>query len=330
MIAQLKLISEQMLSDNVISYNLAKILADYKSLIINATRIDLNEIEHQTNIQLENGIAIGLNWAASCLDDTIRTQKFIRGTKLAIDLKLKEGKKPVRLLYAGTGPFATLVLPLLSHFSSEELQVTLLEINPKSVENVSRLISHFGFEKHVNEILCADATKVILPPPLAAAQPNTRKLKGIDILLSETMQHALQAELQVPITCHLLNQLSEDAILIPQSIDLELVGITSFGTENESTQVMGELMKIDASFLRNEHPIDANWTFERMIQLPHSIREKDGFIAISTSIHVFGNQKIEWNESGLTVPKLLAPIRDLHQQESITLMYGLDPEPGYH
>lgn len=322
-------ITTQILSDEVISYDLAKILADYKSLIINATRIDLNETEHQTNIELENGIAIGLNWAASCLDDAIRTQKFIRGTKLAIDQKLKEGKKPVRLLYAGTGPFATLILPLLSHFTSDELHVTLLDVNPASVDNVSKLITHFGFEKHVSEIVCADATKVILTQSKGEVMPNTRKSKEIDILLSETMQHALQAELQVPITGHLLNQMSKDALLIPQSIDLDLVAITSFGTENESTQVLGELMKVDASFLRNQHPIDANWTFERMIQLPHSIREKDGFIAISTSIHVFGNQKIEWNESGLTVPKLLAPIHDFQRQESITLTYGLDPEPGF-
>lgn len=322
-------ISKILLSDNVNSDVLAKSIADYKNGILNATALDLSENDHQTHLQLENGIAIGLHWAATCLDDSIRTQKLIRGTKLAIDQKLKDGKEPVHLLYAGTGPFATLILPLLSHFSSSELQVTLLEINPASAENVRKLIAHFGFEEHVNEIQCGDATEVILQPLGAAARLNSKKSKEFDILLSETMQHALQAELQVPITAHLLNQMSAEAILIPQIIELELVAITAFGAENESTQVLGELMKVDADFLRMQYPINSNWTFEKRIRLPESIRKNDGMLAISTSIHVFGNEKIEWNESGLTVPKILAPMLDVRDQDSINLRYSLDPEPGF-
>lgn len=322
-------ITTKLLSDEVISYDLAKTLSDYKNLILNATPLDLGENEHQTNIQLENGIAIGLNWAASCLDDAIRTQKFIRGTKLAIDQKLNEGKKPVQLLYAGTGPFATLILPLLSHFSSEELQVTLLDVNPASVDNVTKLIDHFGFENHVSEILCADATNVVLPPPEAAAKLNARKSNGTDILLSETMQHALQAELQVPITCHLLNQLPEDAILIPQSINLELVAIASFGSENESIQVLGELMKVDARFLRAQYPIESNWSYETQFKLSELSYSEMGFMAISTAIHVFKDERIEWNESGLTVPKLISPLSDLKNKDSFSLKYVIEREPGF-
>jgi predicted RNA methylase len=318
MSSSLENITEKLLSNSISIAELKSTLIEYKSLLLSATSLDLNRAEHQTDIKLENGIAIGLSWAASCLDDTIRTRKFIRGTKLAIDQKLTDSKKPVHLLYAGTGPFATLILPLLSHYSEEELHVTLLDVNPSSIDNVSRIIGVFGFENQVNEIRCADATKV-----------HFKNASTFDILLSETMQHALQSELQVVITGHLINQMKEDVILIPQSIDLELVSFSSHEKVQIPLEIMGVIMKVDKNFLRTQHPILSNWEYKKQFKLPGSSASETEMLAISTTIKVFGNERIEWSESGLTVPKLLALKRDFLNKEFINLKYVIDLEPRF-
>ncbi|NVK66816.1 MAG: hypothetical protein HWE22_19645 [Flavobacteriales bacterium] len=296
----------------------------YKTCLLNASRIDFSEREHQQHLQLNTGIAIGLNWAASCLDDHIRTLKFIRGTKNAINQKLEEGIQPVRLVYAGTGPFATLIFPLLDQFSSEELQVTLIEINPNSAKNVKHLVESLGFERHVEGVFVADATSVLLP------LPNTRKSKktNYDILLSETMQHALQAELQVVICANLLSQMPTEALLIPQSIDLDLIRMQLEAGNFRSVERIGELMWVDADFLRREFPVDTSWQFKKQFDLSKVSFEPEEFLGISTSIRVFEDEIIHENESGLTVPKMLISMEDV-QEEKLEFTYKIDPDPGF-
>src|SRR5688572_7879646 len=54
--------------------------------------------------------------AALCIKDMIRTRQTIRGIYRAIKDKLEENIKPVKILYAGSGPFATLLSPLTTCF----------------------------------------------------------------------------------------------------------------------------------------------------------------------------------------------------------------------
>lgn len=315
----LEAITEIILEDSTSERDLKSAMFHYKELLLNAASLDLSRAEHQQDIKLEHGIAIGLHAAASCLDDTIRTQKFIRGTKRAIDQKLNETKKKVHLLYAGTGPFATLIMPLLSHYSDKQLVVTLLELNPESVKNITKIIEYFGFENQVHEIRRADATTTIF-----------KDASKFDILLSETMQHALQSELQVVICAHLLNQMHKEALLIPQSIDLRLVSLSSIQQNLELKEKIGEAMKFDAHFFRSHYPIDSSWEYKMEFKLEGLNSSEKDFLAITTAINVFENETIEWNQSGLTVPKLIAPMKDLIDAESIRLKYLTDPEPGFY
>lgn len=305
-------------------------LSAYKSLLLNASSIDIDQKNHQQHIQLDHGIAIGLSWAASCLDDHIRTWKFIQGTKQAIDQKLAEGIQPVHLIYAGTGPFATLVFPLLDHFSSNELSVSLIDVNPNSTRNVEQLVQHFGFENLVEGIYCADATSFVLPSLEGSTLPNNRKWRktSFDILLSETMQHALQAELQVPICANLLQQMAENAILIPESINLDVITLRLESGQFTPLMKIGELMKVDGEFLRAEYPITKDWTFQRHFDVSSVERKSNCFIGIDTTIRVFRDHIIHQGESGLTVPKILG---DLHEASSDQLMarYAIHPDVGF-
>lgn len=47
--------------------------------------------------------------AVKCLKETLRSQKFIQGVKRAIEDRLNSNNENIHVLYAGTGPYVTLL-----------------------------------------------------------------------------------------------------------------------------------------------------------------------------------------------------------------------------
>lgn len=82
----------------------------------------------------------------------------MRGIFAAVKHLHHKKTKPVRILYAGTGPFATLVLPLITKYSPEDLQLILLEVNPQTIVHLKQLIKSLGIENYIEKIICEDAT----------------------------------------------------------------------------------------------------------------------------------------------------------------------------
>ena len=63
---------------------------------------------------LKDGVAISPEAAAHCVHDTQRSVVFIRAAFAAIKAAQKRFTNgPIDILYAGCGPFATILLPLL-------------------------------------------------------------------------------------------------------------------------------------------------------------------------------------------------------------------------
>ena len=94
---------------------------------------------------LPQGVAINPQAAAFCIKDYTRTVIFIRGVHAAIaTLQARLPQQPIRILYAGCGPFATLLLPLLTRFKATELDITLLDIHQRSLNSVGKLLSDFA------------------------------------------------------------------------------------------------------------------------------------------------------------------------------------------
>ncbi len=123
---------------------------------------------------------------------------------------LNQRTKPIRILYAGTGPYATIVLPLLYLFSDEEISITAIEINNDSYVAASHLIRKLEKEKYFDSFLLTDAITYT---------PNTE----FDIIISETMDKALTREPQLAIFSNLINYLSPAGHLIPECIKVDLV-----------------------------------------------------------------------------------------------------------
>jgi len=94
------------------------------------TGVTINQLNTESDIMLPSGKAIGMAGAAHCLLELKRTAVFLRGINKAILSKKKAHiALPLRVLYAGTGPYGTLVVPLLTLLTPKDIIVDLLEIN---------------------------------------------------------------------------------------------------------------------------------------------------------------------------------------------------------
>lgn len=159
---------------------------------------------------LSHGVAINPQAAAFCIRDYTRTVIFIRGVHAAITALLARCRQqPIRILYAGCGPFATLLLPLLTRFKAGQLDVTLLDIHQRSLDSVDKLLCDFALDDYRIQLVSADAC-------------HYRHPDALDLVIAETMQKSLEQEPQFAVTANLAPQLSRDGIFIPEQIDIEL------------------------------------------------------------------------------------------------------------
>ncbi len=171
------------------------------------TSIDAYKLD-DAHIELKTGKAISPTSAAHCLLEFKRTSVFLRGIYQAInDLKVRE-KGKIRILYAGCGPYSTLLVPLLSFFSSEEIGITLVDINEVSLNSSRLLIQTLGQDYFIEDYFLADLTAFKLD-------------KAYDLVISETMQSCLENEPQIHIMRNLIPQMQEGAIFIPEEIRVD-------------------------------------------------------------------------------------------------------------
>ena len=324
-------VTEEILSDEIHYGALWKKLQDFKSLLLELTELDLEEQGNRGDLQFENGIALSTTFAALCVVDIMRTRQFVRGVFQAVRWVRKQKAGPVRILYAGTGPFATLVLPLLTKFNADELQLLLLEVNEQTLEYLGRLLKRLKVEDYVEKLICADASKYRID-----------KEADVDILVSETMQYALLKEQQVPIMFGLVNQLREDTIVIPNRIKLELA------LQNDSAEAargvgadlkykrLKTLWEFDRKFVQEylmENPaLRAGGKIELCKRFPFRDKSEKTHkqLVILTAIQVWREEWIKVGASSLTIPMVIFDLeREAKQKKEITVRYVLREKPGY-
>jgi len=162
------------------------------------------------DIELTQGVAINPNLAAQCFSDYLRTHRFMLGVyRCVCDLRAATSNQ-LRILYAGTGPYATIILPLLYLFNPNDIAITAIEINPDSLGSVQRIMEFLGKQHYFESITLADATTY---------SPTGH----FDIIISETMDKALSREPQLAIFSNLVQFLSPNGHLIPECIRVNLL-----------------------------------------------------------------------------------------------------------
>ncbi|WP_299212310.1 hypothetical protein [uncultured Dokdonia sp.] len=297
---------------------------DYKSLLHEISGQNMDIEKGRNDIKNENGNALGTFWAALCLEDALRTRQFIKG----IDRAIKDTKKkaPIHIMYAGTGPFATLILPLILRYPKEDITYTLLEINPFTYSVLQNIISKLDLEEYDITLVKDNATTYQIAPE------NTP-----DIIISETMQSGLMKEQQVPIFINLMSQVPYDTVFIPEKIELHL------GLKKTDS--------LDGRFLK-EHYTDVEKLFEvskesmfasnpskkQLIKKGSFAKKKTvikeetlkgySHLLINTYIQVYKDLKIDINESGLTVPIFIREIPNNNQSTvTVDTQYVISSEP---
>jgi hypothetical protein len=180
---------------------LAPAVMGYADLLFE--EFDVDGSAGREHIRTLNGNAIGTFWAAKCIREIFRTQRFSRALYSSVLEAIGQNGRQIHVLYAGTGPFAALALPIMMMLKPEDVQFTFLEINPESIEILEQVIDLFDLHAYVKNIHQCDASLWDVPS------------SGIDIVISETMSRALIAEPQVAIMLNLASQLPKEVVFLP-------------------------------------------------------------------------------------------------------------------
>ena len=252
---------------------------------------------------LPSGKAISPQDAARCLPDFVRTGRFLRGIADAIsEARSRFEDETVRVLYAGCGPFAILVLPIAHRWTSDEVQFTLLDYHARSLNSARQVADGLGVLDRIDHFVQADAALYRCP---SDALPT--------VLITETMQRALEKEPQVAITKNLAQQLRPGGLIVPEQIELHLTllnpdkefSFDSTDLERERRE-LGCVMQLHQT---GNHCFDITWPDIPMENLQPFIR---------TYIRVYGDINIGDYECGLTIPIHLSHSHEQYQQ----------PQPG--
>ncbi|MNK29740.1 hypothetical protein D3C87_481420 [compost metagenome] len=311
-IEKLRNISNYILKPDHFHDQLAPAIADYTTLLFDIGAIQPDNVVDREFIELPYGDAIGTFWAAFCVKEIFRTQRFCRGLYLAIKDKLAQKEGPVQVLYAGTGPFAALALPVMIQFSPEEVQFSLLEINQNSYNKLLDVIAAFGLERYIKRIEIADATTYVLPD------------KEIDIVLSETLNRALITEPQVFIMLNIASQLGPDVVYLPQEIKVNL----STKTRSEKTPTnLKTLINFDLACMKHiiSNSNQGEWLFDEVKYDIGDCETKD--LYYTTEIKVYRDNFLGFRDSSLNL--LEKVMLDEKDSKNLFFQYSATQRTGF-
>jgi hypothetical protein len=261
------------------------------------TGVTINQMNQYHDMMLPTGKAISAAAAAHCLLEMKRTAVFLRGIDKAIEKKKEPigEDRAVRILYAGTGPYGTLIVPLLSLYEPGSVEVDLLDVQHDALSALREIIRWLSLESFIGNVYCNDATQF---------NPEKR----YDIIISETMQAALANEPQVAVMQHLIPCMPANGIFIPESITVEAwltdprhesrrMLAEEYHAGNEGRIFLGKVFRIDKKHLSPEG-------FACELILPEE-RGNSTCLKLLTTVKVYGQEKLGENESSITMPVTL-------------------------
>ena len=244
--------------------------------------------QNDAHILLPSGKAISPGAAAHCLLEMVRTTKFIRGIHKAINDKLVE-KKQINILYAGCGPYATLVTPLLTLFPENQIKVDILDINEISLSSAKQVLKGLELNNFVDEYFLADAT-------------TFKVNKDYDLVISETLQTALRNEPFVAIYQNLAPQINNKCEFIPQEVVVDLKlntsgkwdGINATFTNRHYIKY-GEVLNINKQTAIKDLPI-------RQVRVQNPYDYENVEVKYYTTVKVYKDEILSEGDCSLNLP----------------------------
>ncbi len=283
---------------------------------------------------LPHGKAVSPLSAARCAREFARTSRFVRGLYAALqEAQRRFPGQPIHTLYAGCGPYATLILPLLTILPRGAFSFTLVDIHPLALESARKVIGHFGFDHFICDYKLADACDACFTDQ----QP-------IHVAVTETMNQAMDKEPQLAVSANLENYLEPDGILIPEQITVKAALIDSshefvFMPSDYQGEIpplqrrrleLGAVMVLDRVMLQQLN-FNREKTHLQPVTLPwpdNTVRDKMR-PALLTHIRVFGSHVLECYDSSLTCPKYLRINEMPDEASEWEFSYRLGGSPGF-
>lgn len=287
------------------------------------------------DIHLVNGIALSKKHAADCIKDYKRTCRFLKGVYQAIQtcIKIFPNTK-LNILYAGCGPYATLLLPLLSFFKTEQLNIRLIDINNSSIKSIKNIISELKLESYFEEISVADAIIYKFPEAI-----------DLHLVISETMFNALTKEPQVSVTDNLAPQIVDKGILIPEEINISM-GYSFFSKEPFLNQYDNEyyvsntlnkkikresvetLFIINKKSAENIKQVESNYFESRLLTTPTNFQDTPD-ICIYTKIKIYDSIALQYEDSLITNPFCITSLFNMPVESKFKINYNITKSPNW-
>ena len=299
---------------NEIKKNLDKIHNHFKN-ITEISGFDF-KVEYLAAIPAAKGKALGLNYAAQCLLDYKRTEKFLKAIILAIKEKQKDNPgEIINIFYAGCGPYAPFITLVAPFFNSNEIQFCLLDINKTSLESAKKLINSLELSNYVKEFYLADAVTFKIP------NPDT-----FHILISETLDALLFRESYVPIIFNLLPQFPKNITLIPENVCLNLNLLSNFEKSSKCTEYKIEtILNVQEALLSRKHNLAIpSQLSDKKINLSTLKTDHSKSVLLDTQVHIYKDIWLNRNESSLTIPVEIE-LKEPSENNFIVFTYFLTP-----
>jgi SAM-dependent methyltransferase len=272
---------------------------------------------------LDSGLALSAQEAALCVLDFTRTAAFVRALDGVILKRLCRGA-PVRVLYAGCGPLATLALPLAVRYPAAAVKFCLIDIHPASLDAARQLFAHHGLGDRIAMTICADAAQLQLPP-----------MPRQDVLLMEVMQRSLAHEPQFAVVANLLPQCASDAELVPQRIVVSAalacpqVEFDPLAARVRIAPIaLLELSRDILPALRTALEPAATRIPLPALRMPAAL-PPDLQLMLTTRIEASAIDVLGDYDSGLTYPQFLPNLGSIHANEVLQVAYRLGRNPGF-
>ena len=259
---------------------------------------------------LPSGWAISPVQAGLCAREPYRSAAFIQGLAQAVRERL-DAARPVRVLYAGCGPFALLALPAMAVLDASQVRFSILDVHAETLAYARELIGELGLAAHVAEYLCADAAAYRIP---AGAMP--------DVIVSETMNTALGKEPQVAILRNLHAQ-APSAALLPAAVSVHL-GLDRRAPDAPCTD-WGPIFTLDAEAMRAWRHEQGDSLPAASLRLPDVLEQAPRLL---TRIRVHGDIVLGDHECSLNLPLALPGKPALAGGSVLDFHYRLGGQPG--
>jgi len=291
---------------------------------------------------LRTGKAISPRDAGRCLLDCLRTTQFLRGVDSGIrTLQQRFPRQRIEIVYAGCGPYATLMLPLCTRSYAQNLRCTFIDIHERSLQGVRTLVEELGCSDVVRAFIHGDATEYRHPAGLP-----------LHMVITETMQQGLAKEPQVAITANLVPQLMPGGILIPRRISVDVVLgdlRREFQLSSADAQETAQPPAVARERIRLKNLLDVSaetitdlmtsvvcdqhseglFFPNIIVTVPPIVEGKQYSAMILTRVEISEGFALDDYGSGLTCPIILHDLGTLRGHEVIEFQYRLTGCPGF-